>query len=89
MGGDEAKLKKLQPIIEEINQLEPNAEKLTDSQLREKTAVLRQRLIKGETLDALLPEAFSLVREAAKRTGGDIAIISQCLGRQGLSFGYS
>jgi len=63
-------LKKLQPIVEEINRLEKKFEKLSDEKLREKTEEFKQRLKKGETLDDLLPEAFAVVREAAKRTLG-------------------
>ena len=63
-------LKKLRPIVEKINALEPNFEAMTDAALRAQTAVYRQRLQEGETLDDLLPEAFATVREAAKRTLG-------------------
>jgi len=61
-------LKKLQPVVEKINSLESEFEKLPDEKLKEKTQEFRERLAKGETLDNLLPEAFALVREAAKRT---------------------
>ncbi len=53
-----------------INELESDFLKLTDDQLRNKTAEFRERLEKGETLDDLLPEAFATVREAAKRVLG-------------------
>jgi len=65
---NEKYLKKLQPTIEKINSLEPETEKLSDKELKEKTAEFKSRLKEGESLDDLLPEAFSLVREAAKRT---------------------
>ena len=65
---NEKYLKKLQPLVERINSLEKNFEKFSDEKLKEKTLEFRERLAKGETLDDLLPEAFALVREAAKRT---------------------
>lgn len=64
---NEKYLKNLQPLIEKINSLEPELEKLSNEQLRGKTDEFRQR-IKKETLDNILPEAFALVREASKRT---------------------
>jgi preprotein translocase subunit SecA len=65
---NERELKRLQPLVEQINQLEPQIEKLSDSDLRAKTGEFRQRLERGATLDDLLPEAFAAVREAGKRT---------------------
>jgi preprotein translocase subunit SecA len=56
--------------VAKINELEPEMIKLSDDQLRGKTAEFRERLAKGETLDSLLTEAFATVREAAKRTLG-------------------
>lgn len=56
--------------VAKINALEPELTKLSDEQLRAKTAEFRERLAKGETLDDLLVEAFAVVREAAKRTLG-------------------
>jgi preprotein translocase subunit SecA len=56
--------------VDEINQLEPLLEKLTDEELKAKTAEFRQRLEQGEALDDLLVEAFAVVREAARRTIG-------------------
>jgi len=61
-------LKKLRPLVEKINGLEPTFEAMTDDALRAQTEVYRERLAAGETLDDLLPEAFATVREAAKRT---------------------
>ena len=57
-------------IIQNINALEPSFVKLTDEELRAKTAEFKKRLQEGETLDDVLPEAFAAVREAAKRTLG-------------------
>jgi len=65
---NEKYLKKLEPIVEKINSLEPEFEKFSDAQLKEKTNEFKQRLEKGESLDDILPEAFALVREAGKRT---------------------
>src|SRR5438067_11406566 len=56
--------------VADISELEPLIEKLTDDELRAKTAELRQRLENGEALDDLLVEAFAVVREAARRTIG-------------------
>ena len=64
---NERDLKKLRPIVAEINVKEPDVQKLTDVQLREKTEEFRHRLAAGETLDDLLPEAFAVVREAGRR----------------------
>jgi preprotein translocase subunit SecA len=64
------KLKKYQPDLAEINLLEPEMEVLSDDELRGKTAEFKQRIEKGESLDDLLPEAFAVVREAAKRVLG-------------------
>ena len=61
-------LKKLQKIVDEINSLEKDFEKLKDFELKEKTNEFKERIKKGESLDSILPEAFALVREAAKRT---------------------
>ena len=61
-------IKKIQPVVERINSFEPEMQKLSAEQLKEKTNGFKERLQKGETLDDLLPEAFALVREAGKRT---------------------
>ncbi|NCT96769.1 MAG: preprotein translocase subunit SecA [Comamonadaceae bacterium] len=60
-------LKQFRKTVERINALEPQFEKLGDDELKAKTEAFRQRLAQGETLDALLPEAFAVVREASKR----------------------
>ena len=57
-------------IVRQINQLEPEFEKLSDEELKNKTAEFKARLKNGEELDDILPEAFACVREAAKRTLG-------------------
>lgn len=63
-------IKKQYKIVNKINALEPTIEALSDSELKNKTVEFRDRLKLGETLDSLLPEAFAVVREAAKRTLG-------------------
>jgi preprotein translocase subunit SecA len=63
-------IKKYQKKVDVINSLEPKIQQLTDSELKGKTEEFRQRLAQGETLDDLLPEAFAVVREAAKRVLG-------------------
>ena len=65
---NERELKSMQPIVDKINSLEADIEKLSDSELKEQTVKFRKRLKDGETLDDLLPEAFATVREVAKRT---------------------
>ncbi|HEY8529778.1 MAG TPA: preprotein translocase subunit SecA, partial [Paenibacillaceae bacterium] len=65
---NERELKRYSRVVEQINALEPQMVALSDAQLRAKTDEFRLRLEKGETLDDLLPEAFAVVREAAKRT---------------------
>ena len=68
--GPEAQLKPLQKIADRIDELEKDMEGLTDEQLGDKTAEFRARYKNGETLDQMLPEAFAVVREAARRTLG-------------------
>ncbi|HIR64164.1 MAG TPA: preprotein translocase subunit SecA [Candidatus Faecousia faecigallinarum] len=63
-------VKRLQPLVDQIEALGPEMEKLSDGQLREKTQAFRGRLESGETLDDLLPEAFAVCREAAWRVLG-------------------
>lgn len=68
LGDPEARtLKRLQKRVGSINSLEPKYKKLTDKQLKEQTDKLKKRLTK-ESLDAILPDAFALVREASQRT---------------------
>ena len=67
---NERELKRLQPIVDRINALEPEISKLTDEELRRKTDEFKARLQQGETLDDILPEAYAVVREASRRTIG-------------------
>jgi preprotein translocase subunit SecA len=73
-------LSKYRKSVERINALETDLSALSDDQLRAKTGEYRERLGKGESLDALLPEAFATVREAAKRTLGQRHYDVQLLG---------
>ncbi len=66
----ERELKRIYPIVDKIESLEPEIQKLSDSQLRAKTTEFKERLAKGETLDDVLPEAFAVVREASVRVLG-------------------
>lgn len=65
---NEREIKRLWPIVEKINSLEPQMISLSDSQLKDKTAQFKRRIENGETLDDILPEAFAVVREVSKRT---------------------
>ena len=67
---NEKELSRLQPLVNLINELEPEFEKLTDAELRAKTDEFKARLKNGSSLDELLPETYATVREAAKRTIG-------------------
>jgi len=77
---NEKALKRLQPTVERINALEPQFERLTNEELRAKTAEFKARLERGATLEDILPEAFAAVREAAKRTIGQRHFDVQLLG---------
>src|SRR5213592_1004918 len=65
---NERELKRLRPIVGQVNAFESAIAALSDDQLRAKTADFRQRVAAGETLDDLMPEAFAVVREAGRRT---------------------
>lgn len=64
---NERLLKQYRRVVEQINAMEPALEQLSDEQLRAKTDEFKARLAQGTSLDALLPEAFAVVREASKR----------------------
>ena len=66
----EREVKRVIPIVDKIESLEPEMEKLSDEELRGKTAEFKKRLADKETLDDILPEAYAVVREASKRTIG-------------------
>ena len=67
---NERELKRMAPLVDEINRLEPEFQALSDSQLKGKTAEFKNRISNGETLDELLPAAFAAVREASVRVLG-------------------
>ena len=73
-------LKKLRPAVDAINALEPEIQRLSDHELRGRTAAFRERLAKGETLDSLMVEAFATVREGAKRALGQRHFDVQLMG---------
>ena len=77
---NEKELKRLQPIVNQINELEAEFERLSDAELRAKTDEFKARLKDGSSLDELLPEAFAAVREAAKRTIGQRHFDVQLMG---------
>src|SRR5690606_17352471 len=63
-------IKAMRPTVKKINELEEQMQKLDDAALQAQTTKFRDRIAKGETLEALLPEAFATVREASKRVLG-------------------
>ncbi len=65
---NERELKKLQPVVDRINALEPAMQAMSDEELRSQTGRFKERVERGEPLDELLPEAFAAVREASVRT---------------------
>ncbi len=86
-GDNDREIRKYWPIVEHINALEPEFEALSDDELRAKTDEFRQRLADGESLDDLLPEAFAVVREAARRQVGqrhyDVQLVGGIVLHQG------
>ncbi|HBG18378.1 MAG TPA: preprotein translocase subunit SecA, partial [Desulfobulbaceae bacterium] len=68
---NERYLKSLKPIVNRINELEKDVQLLDDEALAAKTVEFKQRVVNGESLDELLPEAFAVVREAGKRVLGE------------------
>ena len=76
----EREVKLVLPIVDKIEALEPEYEKLLDEDLKAKTVEFKERLAKGETLDDLLVEAYAAVREAGKRTLGQRAYRVQLIG---------
>ncbi|HBE9551788.1 preprotein translocase subunit SecA [Clostridioides difficile] len=67
---DEQEIKKLNVIVDKIDALEDSMKNLSDEELKDMTAIFKNRLEKGETLDDILPEAFAVVREVSKRKLG-------------------
>ena len=83
----EKEVKRIMPIVKQINELENDIKKLSDSELRGKTDELKKKLQEGKTLDDILPEAFAVVREASKRVLGmrhfDVQLIGGIILHQG------
>jgi len=65
---NERELKRIQPIVERVNSLEDRMRKLKDEELKAYTPHFKERIERGERLDEILPEAFAVVREVARRT---------------------
>lgn len=65
---NERELKKIKPVVEMINSLEPKIHSLTDDELKSHTALFKERFERGESIDEMLPEAFAVVRETSIRT---------------------
>ena len=84
---NERELKRRQPLVAKINELEPHFEGMSDADLQGLTADFRTRLNQGESLDDLLPEAFAVVREASKRVLGmrhfDVQLVGGMVLHQG------
>ena len=78
--GNEAKIKAYLPLVAEINSLEPAVKALSDGELRARTDFFKKELSNGRTLDEILPEAFAVVREAARRTLGQRHFDVQLIG---------
>ncbi|MCI8640527.1 MAG: preprotein translocase subunit SecA [Clostridia bacterium] len=83
----EKEVKRVMPIVNQINELEESISKLTDTELRGKTDYFKKELENGKTLDDILPEAYAVVREASKRTLGlrhfDVQLIGGIILHQG------
>jgi preprotein translocase subunit SecA len=77
---NERKLIEIQPLVQKINSLEPQIQKLSDQELRDKTQEFKKRIKNGENLIKILPEAFACVREASVRTTGQRHFDVQLLG---------
>src|SRR4051794_5649735 len=86
-GSGEREIKRLQPTVREINELESEFQPLSDDELRDKTTEFRGRSLAGESLDSLLPEAFAAVREASRRSIGLRHYDVQLLGGMALHMG--
>ncbi|MCH7552194.1 preprotein translocase subunit SecA, partial [Patescibacteria group bacterium] len=67
-GDNEKYIEKLRPLVKEINELEEEAKAFTDEDFAKETKEFKERLLKGETLEDILPEAFAYAREVARRT---------------------
>ena len=83
----EKEVKRTRPIVQKINNLEPEISKLSDKELQAKTPEFKERIKNGESLDDILPEAFAVAREASKRVLGmrhfDVQLIGGIILHQG------
>ena len=86
--GSDKDLKRYYKIVDQINGLEPQFEKMTEEELRAQTDKFRERYANGESLDDMLPEAFATVREASKRTMGMRHFDVQLIGAMALHEGH-
>jgi preprotein translocase subunit SecA len=77
---NERQLIEIQPLVQKINSLEPQIQKLSDQELKDKTQEFKKRIKNGENLNKILPEAFACVREASVRTTGQRHFDVQLLG---------
>lgn len=77
---NERELKRLRPLVNQVNELEAQIRPLTDDQLRAKTSALKEQLDRGVSLEEILPEAFAVVRETARRTLGERHFDVQLIG---------
>ncbi|MEY4427246.1 MAG: preprotein translocase subunit SecA, partial [Pseudomonadota bacterium] len=84
---NDRQLKQYRKVIAKINALEPSLELLSDDQLKSKTQAFKDRIANGESLDALLPEAFAVVREGSKRVMKLRHFDVQMLGGMSLHYG--
>src|SRR3989304_3566211 len=84
---NEKEIRKLEPLVFEINSLEEKTKKLKDSDFAKKTKEFRERVSSRENLDLILPEAFALVREAARRSIGQRHYDVQLMAAASLSMG--
>jgi preprotein translocase subunit SecA len=85
--GEGRQLKKLKVVADQVNQIEPDFEEMSDEELRGQTDDFRERLEDGESLDSLMPEAFATVREASKRVLGKRHFDVQIQGGAALHWG--
>ena len=86
--GEGKKLKLLQDLVPDINELEQDFQKLSDDELRGKTSEFKGRIDQGESVNALIIEAFGVVREAANRVLGQRHYDVQLIGGAALHFGW-
>ena len=86
--GSDKDLKRYYKIVDQINGLEPQFEKMTEEELRAQTDKFRERYANGESLDDMLPEAFATVREASKRITGMRHFDVQLIGAMALHEGH-